>query len=350
MMHGWMKQSPMLYVLMIVLLGILLLAACGSGDSNNSGQTQNGQTINQEESATSSEGTNQSEQANEGDVTDSYFPITVTDDGGNEVTIETQPERIVTLIPSITESAFALGLGDQIVGVSDFDNYPQQASELTKVGSQDINAEVLLSLEPDMALVTVDHQFSAADMLDEFRDVGITVVVVDYSATSFDDVYQQISLIAEVTGKVEEAQELIADMQSHLEQLQAKAGEIQERRKVFVEVSNDPIFTTGTNTFMHEMLEAIGAQNAAEEVESWAQFSEEEILALAPDVIITTYGYYIDDPKGIVMSRAGWEEVPAIVHERIHDVDSDMVTRTGPRVIDGLELLAQAIYPDVFVD
>jgi len=277
------------------------------------------------------------------------FPVTITDDAGREVTVDDEPESIVSIQASNTEIAFALGLGEKIIGVSDYCNYPEEALEKEKVGAQDINEELVLSLLPDMALVTDYHYNTHPDTLDKFEEAGITVIVVG-SASSFDDVYEKIAMIGKATGSETKADEIIADMKKRHEAIkEIAAEEITDKKKVWVEVSPSPdIYTTGKNTFMHEMLESIQATNAAEDHDGWVKLTEEEIVKLNPDAIITTYGYYIENPSEQVLSREGWTEVPAIKNEQVFDVDNDTVTRPGPRLIEGVETLAELIYPEVF--
>lgn len=279
---------------------------------------------------------------------ESQFPVTITDGANREVTIDDEPKTIVSIQTSSTEISFALGLVDKIIGVSDYDNYPPEALEKEKVGAQDINTELVLSLLPDLALVTDYHYNTHPELLKQFEEAGIDVVVVG-DASSFEDVYGNIELIAEATGSNEQAQKIITDMKQRHEAIKEKAKMITDEKKVWVEVSPAPdIFTTGTNTFMHEMLESINATNAAEAHEGWVKLTEEEIVQLNPDVIITTYGYYIDNPRDQVLSREGWNEVPAVKNEQVFDVDSDTVTRPGPRLIEGVEAIAEFVYPEVF--
>lgn len=278
----------------------------------------------------------------------SIFPVTIIDDANREVVIEKEPESIVSIQASNTEIAFALGLGDKIIGVSDYCNYPEEALDITKVGGQDIKAEVVFSLLPDMAFVTDYHYNTHPDLLKQFEEAGIDVIVVG-SATSFEDVYGNIEMIAKATGTQEVAEEIITDMKERHQAIKDKAKAITDQKRVWVEVAPAPdIFTTGTNTFMHEMLESIHAINVAQDHEGWVKLNEEEIVQLNPDVIITTYGYYIDNPKEQVLSREGWAEVPAVKNGLVFDVDSDTVTRPGPRLIEGVETLAEFIYPEVF--
>ncbi len=276
------------------------------------------------------------------------FPVTITDDANREVTIEEEPETIVSIQTSNTEIAFALGLGDKIIGVSDYDNYPPEVEKIEKVGAQDINSELVLTLLPDIALVTDYHYKTHPETLKQFEDAGIDVVVVG-SAESFEDVYSKIEMIGTATGSKIEAEKIVTDMKERIQAIKDKAAAVKDKKKVWVEVSPAPdIFTTGQNTFMHEMLETIQATNAAEDQEGWVKMTEEEIVKLNPDVIITTYGYYVDNPTAGVLSREGWTEVPAVKNKNVFDVDSDTVTRPGPRLIEGVETLAELIYPEIY--
>ena len=237
------------------------------------------------------------------------FPLTFTDDAGREVTIESEPESIVSIQTSNTEILYALGAGDRMIGVSDYCNYPAAALEVQKVGGQDMDAELILSLLPDIVFATTYHHDTHGNILKQYEEAGITVVVTG-SASTFDDVYQTMGMIAKATGTTEKADEIINDMKDRRAAIEEKAKEVTDKKKVWVEVSPAPdIFTTGQNTFMHEMLETINATNAAEDQDGWVKMTEEEIVQLNPDVIITTYGYYVDNPAEQVLARDGWAEV-----------------------------------------
>ncbi|NEU32238.1 ABC transporter substrate-binding protein [bacterium LRH843] len=296
---------------------------------------------------------NEGEEASPADVVDEgaeAFPITITDDAGREVTIDSEPKSIVSIQTSNTEILFALGAGDRIIGVSDYDNYPEEVKDIQKVGGQDMDAELVLTLLPDMAFVTDYHYQNHADTLKQYEEAGIDVIVTG-SAASFDDVYQTIEMLGKATGTTEKAAEITEGMKQRLDEIKEQAKAITDKKKVWVEVSPAPdIFTTGQGTFMHEMLEAIQAINVAGDQEGWVKLTEEEIVQLHPDVIITTYGYYVDNPAEEVLTREGWAEVPAVKNEQVFDVDSDTVTRTGPRLIEGVETLAKFIYPETFTE
>ncbi|UOE55709.1 ABC transporter substrate-binding protein [Bacillus sp. CMF12] len=277
------------------------------------------------------------------------FPVTIKDALDNEIVIESKPERIVSMIPSNTEIAFELGLGEEVVGVSDFDNYPPEATEKEKIGGMEFNVEKIISLNPDLVLAHASSAHNSEAGLQQLRDAGVTVLVVN-DAKSFDQVFESIEMVGTAAGEKDKAEQLVSDMKSKLEEIKTKAQGIKEedRKSVFVEVSPAPeIYTAGTKTFMDEMLSAINAENIITE-EGWPKMDPEAIIERNPDVIITTHGYYTEDAVGNVMSRDGWQDITAVKNKQVADVDSDMVTRSGPRIIEGVEELAKAVYPDVF--
>lgn len=323
---------------LVFFLSLALLAGCGSDSKDPAKQ--------QEKDETSSTETLDKENGDNSET--ELFPVTFTDDVGREVTIDKEPESLISIQTSNTEILYALGVGDRLIGVSDYCNYPPEALEVEKVGGQTMNAELVMTLLPDVVFVTKYHYDNHENILKQYEEAGITVVVTG-SATSFDDAYQTMEMLATSTGTTTKADEIIQDMKDRRAAIEEKAKEIKEPKKVWVEVSPGPdITTTGTKTFMHEMLETIHATNAAEDHEGWVKLTEEEIVALNPDVIVTTYGYYIDNPTEEVLARDGWQEVNAVKNGLVFDVDSDMVTRPGPRLIEGVEQLAKLIYPEVF--
>nr|WP_307847848.1 ABC transporter substrate-binding protein [Metabacillus bambusae] len=293
------------------------------------------------------ETTLKSEATNEGE-TKATFPVTVTDGTGEEVTIESEPKTIVSVIPSNTEITFALGQGDKVIGVDNYSNYPPDVEKIEKIGDQQLDVEKILALQPGLALVTEFQHENNPDILKQFKEAGIDVIVIG-SAESFENVYNTITLIGQVTGATKEADTIVKEMKDRLAEIKEQAKAVTEKKAVWVEVSPAPdIFTTGQDTFMHEMLEVINATNTAGEQKGWVKMTEEEIVTLNPDVIITTYGYYVENPAEGVLNRAGWEEVPAIKDKQVFDVNNDTVTRPGPRLIDGVETLAKLIYPEIF--
>ncbi len=278
------------------------------------------------------------------------FPVTVKDALDEEVIIEEKPEKIISLIPSNTEIVYALDSGDSIVGVTDFDNYPEEAMSKEKVGGMEFNIEKMISLKPDLVLAPGSTADTAKEGLQQLKDAGIAVVVVN-DAQSFEEVYQSIEMIGKVIGESDKAAELVDTMKNSFAELKKKAEAIkpEEQKTVFVEVSPEPeIYTAGNHTFINEMLELIGAKNAAGDMEGWPKVDPETMVERNPDVIVTTYGYYTEKAAEQVLARQGWSNVKAVMDQQVFDVHSDLVTRSGPRLAEGAEELAKAIYPDVF--
>lgn len=323
-------------LLFALLLATGLLAGCGDNADKSKENAGTEQNTEQEEN----QATQQEEVA---------FPVTIKDALDNDVVIEAKPERIVSLIPSNTEIAFALGLGTEVVGVNDYDNYPEEVAEKEKVGSMDFNVEKIISLNPNLVLAHASGAHNSVEGLQQLRDAGIAVLVVN-DAKNFEEVYDSINMIGTASGVKEEAEKLVASMKEKIDAVKTKAQEIKEedRKTVFVEVSPSPeIYAVGANTFLNEMLEMLHADNIITE-EGWPKIDPEAIIESNPDVIITTHGYYTEDPVADVVGRDGWQDINAVKNQQVIDVHSDKVTRTGPRLVEGVEELAKAIYPEVF--
>lgn len=326
-----MRKRHIFLLSIILLLGIL--AGCNSSNDNNDNSNK------QEEPKTEQE-----QQTNE-----ASFPVTLEDGNGEEITIEEKPERIVSVLPSNTEIAFALGLGDKIVGVSDYDNYPEEALEKEKIGGLEMNIEKIISLEPQLVLAnpTID-----ANGLDQLGSSGIQVLIVN-DATDFAGVYQSIDMIGKATGTEQKAAEIIEGMKENLLALEEKSKTIEDndRKKAFVEISPEPeIYTAGKNTFMDDILSIIQAENVASDQDGWVMMNEEAVIEKNPDVIITTYGDFVENSKEQVLRREGWQDVAAIKNEQVIDVNTDLVSRPGPRLVEGAEILGKTIYPDIFAE
>lgn len=324
-----MKKLNLLLLSMLLVFGVL------AGCSDSKDQNDNAQSPSTE-----------NEQNESSDVDGDVFPVTVEDANGEEITIEKEPEHIVSLIPSNTELAYDLGLGDSIVGVSDHDNYPEDVLDKEKIGGLELNIEKIVSLEPDLVLA---HPTNDLDGLEQLEESGITVFMIN-DATSFDEVYQSIEMMAKATGTQTKGDELIADMKEDLQTIEEKAEKIDasDMKRVYIEISPEPeIYTPGKNTFENDILTLVHAENIAEAEDGWVEMSEEAIVETNPDVIILTYDY-VDNPVELVMERKAWQDINAIKDERVHLVDTDLVSRPGPRLVEGAKALGKAIYPEVF--
>ncbi|RAZ67149.1 ABC transporter substrate-binding protein [Planococcus maitriensis] len=277
--------------------------------------------------------------------TASDAPYTVTDDRGEELEFEQAPETIVSLIPSNTEIVFALDSGDQLVGVTDYDNYPEAAQDIERVSdSVEFNAEKIIQLDPDVVLAYSTGE--APPALSQLEDADIPVFVIE-SATSFDEVYGDIEQIASVLAKEEKGAEVIEGIQTQIEDVQERLAAVEEQKEVYVEISPSPeIYTTGKSTFMQEILDHAQVTNAFEDLEGWPNISEEEVITRDPEVILTTVSY-VEDAAGDIEARDSWSDVDAIQDGDVHFIDSDITSRPGPRIGEAVQLVAETVYPEL---
>jgi iron complex transport system substrate-binding protein len=272
------------------------------------------------------------------------YPITLKDASGQSVTIKREPQRIVSLVPSTTETAFALGLDKKIVGVSSLDNYPAEAAKKEKVGDLKINVEKVVSLKPDLVLA---NPINGQDNIGQLRKLGLTVLVVD--GQSLKGVEDSILLVGKATGAVDKARQLVAKMEQEKNEVTKKVASIPADKRVKVWIELDPtLFTAGSGTFMDELIRLAGGNNVATSQKGWPQVSAEQVVKWNPDVIIATYDTGGNKVASQIASRSGWAGINAVKQKRIVTVNPDLVNRPGPRVTQGLKQIAQALYPQVF--
>jgi iron complex transport system substrate-binding protein len=268
------------------------------------------------------------------------FPVSIVDDDGVRVTIEEAPQRIVTFAPSMTEIVFALGLGERLVGVSGpFDDYPAAATEIEQVGGAgdfgvDPNIERVVALQPDLFLTISGGDAWKA----ELRDLGVPIVTLN--ATDFDDLLGDIATVGELTGATAEASSLVDDMALRAGSVEAQ---VRERVSCFFEAYFPPLTTVGPHTFIFDLLRRAGCDPVTADASSdYPEWSVEDLVADPPDVYLATLDSAAS--PGAVAERPGFEGISAVAAGAVRLLDGDLVTRPGPRVIDGLEQLATALH------
>lgn len=273
----------------------------------------------------------------------------VKDDRGVEVEFNAVPKTIVSLQPSNTEILFALGVGDKIVGATEYDSYPEEAQKIERVSNSVIfNSERILALQPDVVIAyTTGVDEENLNALKGLEDAGIKVFAIQ-SAKSFDDVYGDIEQIATVMGVEDKGDKLNEDIKGKIAEVQAKVKDVKEPKKIYLEIGPKPdIYTAGSGTFQQEILNAANVNNVFADLESWAKVSEEDIIAKNPEVILTTVGYVKNSPEEI-LSRDGWNSITAIQNKAVYYIDTDISNRPGPRIGEAVELVAKAVYPELF--
>ncbi|MBE3576383.1 MAG: cobalamin-binding protein [Limnochordales bacterium] len=271
-----------------------------------------------------------------------FRPVTLVDATGTKITITREPQRIITLAPSLTEMVYALGLGERVVGVSAWSDYPPEAAEKPVVGDAfALNREKILALKPDLILADQNLQPQAAD---DLRRLGLPVFVI--APKTLQEVLDAISTLGQLTGARQAAEHLVHTLQSRIEAVRSRTASLRvdQRPRVFVEIWNDPLMTAGPGSFIDELITLAGGVNVAAGMgQAWPQVNPEWVLARNPQVIILTLRN-----KSEVLARPGWNLLEAVRTGRVFEVVPDPLVRTGPRLVDGLEQLARLLHPELF--
>ena len=263
----------------------------------------------------------------------------VFDDLGRLVAINGTPERIISLAPSNTEILFALGLEEEVVGVTDWCDYPPEALEKEKVGGYDTpDIEKIVALNPDLILVAYG---TPMDVINTMDGLGLTVFGIE--STNLDDVLTDIRTVGEVTDREVEAQTLTSQMEGRIEAVIGQTEELEERPRVFYIVWHDPLWTAGSETFIHELIEKAGGINICQNVTGYATVSIEEVVARNPEVIVASEWSF-----EWAQNVTSLNSTDARQNGRVYQGNDDLVQRPGPRLVDGLEWFAYFIHPEIF--
>ncbi len=263
----------------------------------------------------------------------------VFDDLGRLVAINGTPQRIISLAPSNTEILFPLGLGGRVVGVTDYCDYPPEALNKTKVGGYaNPDVEKIVALDPDLILVA---HGTPMEVVNSMAGLGLTVFGI--KTTDLDDLLDDIRRIAEITDTEAEAQTLTFEMESRIQAVTNQTDELEQRPRVFYIVWHDPLWTAGSGTFIHELIEKGGGVNIFQNVSGYPTISIEEVIARDPEIIITSEWSY-----EWAVNASELASTNASQTGRIYTLDDDLVQRPGPRLVEGLEWFAHFIHPEIF--
>ncbi|MCX7795752.1 MAG: cobalamin-binding protein [bacterium] len=274
----------------------------------------------------------------------SSFPLTVKDDVGRKVTITKEPKRIISTAPSVTETLFALGLEEKIVGVTTFCNYPEEAKTKEKIGTfQSPNIEKILALKPDLIIATGGVQRQVVEKLEE---LGIPVFV-SYPRT-LEEVIKSIYTIGRICGAEKNAKNLAFDLKLRVAKVTTKAAKAKSKPKVFFELWHEPLMSAGPGSFIDDLIKKAGGINIAGSAKSaYPIFSLEQLIKEDPDIIIGAESSMGGNPLEI-SKRPGWDTLKAVRNQKIYTINDDIVFRSGPRLVLALEIIARYLHPDLF--
>jgi iron complex transport system substrate-binding protein len=313
----------LLTILLIAAIIVVGLSGCSKNSKNNDSQNSN---------------------SNNG-----LFPVTLKDSLGREVKIEKEPLRIISLSPSNTEILFALGLGDRVVGVTNYCDYPGEAKSKEKIGDfSNPNIEKIISLNPDLVLATTMHE-KPVKRLEELK---IPVIVLE--PKNIEEMLDSLILVGKATGREKDATELVNSLKKRIDAVKEKVSSIPEDKKptVFYELWPSPITTVGPGTFVDDLITKAGGKNIAGDSDKpYPVYGQEVIIAKNPDIIIFSHhgtNGVNEQTKEDILKRPGWSNINAVKNDKVFYVDENIIQRPTPRLVDGLEQFAKIIHPEIF--
>jgi len=330
-------KGILLFIVMLV-LSMALIVGCGdNGDEPVESEDQ--------EQAADQENDEQEDEAAEEDAQEeeeAVYPKTVVDSYDREVVLESRPETLVSIAPSITEIIFALERGDLLIGRTDFCDYPAEVSEVESIGSlMEPNIEKIVELDPDVVIASTHF---SRESLEKMEELGLTVLVF-YGSEDFEGTFYTIEVIGELFEEEKKASEIVSDMKETIADVKERVEGLEKPSVYYVIGFGEwGDYTATGETFISEMIEIAGGENIAKEAEGW-QYSVEKIVEQDPEILIVSKFH---DSKAGIMEATGYKELTAVQEDRIFEIDNNLLDRTGPRMAEGLRTLAEIFHPEAF--
>ncbi len=259
--------------------------------------------------------------------------ISVVDARGVEVTLEAPPERIVSYMASNTETLFHIGVGDRVVGVDHFSNYPPEVDGLPKVGDLEHDTEQILYLEPDLVVAA---SYNTA-LIEDMEQHGVPVFAT--SSTTYQDIFDDMRMLGEICGVKETADLLATDLEEKIDDITKNVPQEDRPSVLYVTDTSGGIHSVGNHTFIHTLLDRAGFENIAADKDGWITYNEEDIIAENPDVIITSES--MKDSLEAYIGKRSWRNITAVELDQVYHVDDDLISRPGPRVVQIQETLVE---------
>lgn len=276
--------------------------------------------------------------------------LTLSDNYGHTVTLAEPPQKILSLAPSNTEILFAIGAGSQVVGRDMFSDFPAEAQQLPDIGGgfNQLNTELIVSLAPDLVLAA---DLTPPEQMQALEDLGLKVFALD-NPRELEGMYQNLALVGQLTGHETEAAALVDSLKERVAAVEAKIATVSERPLVFYELDSTDVnapWTAGPGTFIDTLINMSGGENVGQTLQGdWVQISVEALLVADPDLIVlgdATWGGVTPED---VYARTSWADLTAVKEKRVYTFDDNLVSRPGPRMVDGLEAMARLLHPELF--
>ena len=338
-----MKKSKLLSLAIAGILAVSM-TACGNATSTSDGGEITTSEITEAETVV-----NETEvETEETTAEEAADADSVIDREGNLVEVPAEINTIISAAPSVTEILAGLGLADKIIAA---DMYSADVEGIDPavctLDFYNLNTEELVALAPDVIIINGISDNGDTDPYAELKAAGTNVVYIP-SAVSLDGIKDDIAFLAAYTRTSDKGDELIGTIDSCISDISAKAANITEKKSVYFEISAAPyLYTTGSGTFLNEIIELVGAENIYGGEEGWISNSDETVIAANPDVILTSVAYEGYDFNEIT-AREGWDVLTAVKNGEVYQVGANETSRASQHVVDGINEIASAIYPDVY--
>lgn len=330
-----MSRKIMKLLLSIVMTVTVFVSGCGAGGQ----EADTGETP---ETAKEAESQDEASAEEESTETSGAYPVTVTDSYGNEIVIEEEPERIISLTPANTEILFAIGAGERMVGRTDYCTYPKEAQAVESIGNYwTPNAELIISKDPDVIFT----EYLEDSIKQQIEAAGTKVVT--YTANSIQETEDLILLMGQVLNLDENAKALVDSMEKDLDEVMIALAPLSTYKSVFLDLGD--YYSAGPGSLLDDVLNKVNVFNiAADGGEAWPQVSLEVIIEKNPDIYISMHSTPEELAGMAGISGLDCIKNGDIIYIEENSPDSELVARPGPRIVEGVRLLAEKIYPERF--
>jgi iron complex transport system substrate-binding protein len=267
----------------------------------------------------------------------------VVDQTGEKIDIPDNPQRVISLAPSLTEMIFSLQAEQKLVGVTRYSNYPAAATELYRVGSYvQLDLERIVAIKPDLCIAIKDG--NPLRTVEAIKALGIPVFAID--PRNIEQILEAFLLLGDILGVSARAEELVADMEHRIVMVKAKIASSHDVPRVFFQIADVPIVSAGKDSYIDRLITLAGGSNLAGNLTEYPRFSWENIMLLQPDVVLISSMTGGKSPDLLKASWQKWPEIPAVKNNQLYVVNADLFNRPTVRLITGLEILANILHPD----
>jgi iron complex transport system substrate-binding protein len=270
----------------------------------------------------------------------------VTDQVGRTLVVPANPTRVIALAPSITEIIYDLGQEKRLVGVTQYSTYPSEAESLPRVGSYiRLDIEKIVALKPDLCLASKDG--NPKHIVDKIVSLGIPVYAIN--PRNLQQIMDAITRLGSLLDAEQAAAELVIGMEKRIDRVQELVKKENHKPRVFFQIDAEPLFSAGTDTFIHELIELAGGINTTAGGVSYPRYSWEDIIVLQPEIVLISSMAGGLAPEYLLNSWKKWNLLSAVKNDKIFVVDAELFNRPTPRLVDALEVIAAIIHPELFI-